>query len=369
MSKYTIGHKRRRVSRNPRYTRGSFIADMQATGRQDCRNTYEHGDENQPVARLVDEMMYRLKADDDYPDFDDETLRAGAQAWAEAFLAEARAKAEYYRKKWEEEEAMYDDDYDAERNPRLRNPSSGAKQRARGTRQYKQSLLLQGEGAKHARALAGAADARKFVREFIVDHAGRARPYDIKQDVWSHEHRDRLARAARHRPALPNPSRERGTMFLVKKGGTFTHVATTRHEAEAQARKSGGKVFIAESAAESDREHKALGKVLARNPSSASGRHYGFSVDSSKNRFYGWYAARPGNWSNGLGCGCEKKRDGWHVYHPDFSKDFPSPLWNVEESAAHKSLADAKAAADAKCALWLQSVAQRHAVARNPHCR
>ena len=107
---------------------------------------------------------------------------------------------------------------------KTRNPSSGAKQRSRGTRTYQDKGWLArlkgtgGKGQEHARALRSAVHARKLVGEFIADHdlKGRPRPYPIEKDVWYQEHQEELARARRNRPQLPNPSsgakqRARGT--------------------------------------------------------------------------------------------------------------------------------------------------------------
>ncbi len=198
-------------------------------------------------------------------------------------------------------------------HPPKSNPSSGAKQRAHGVRKYKHSGAIPGEGM-HEMAMQSAALMR------------RTAPRHPQVD-WARLHAEALETAKKHRPKLPNPTDEymrgrmveiafsdgskittqingtradvteyyvgrtfnvahgendrmlkatavkfldtkttnpeRDTMFLVKKGGKFTHVATTRAEATACAKRTGGAVFIAESAGESDREHRALGKKLA----------------------------------------------------------------------------------------------------------
>lgn len=233
---------------NP-YSEGDFIADCAATGRQDAQNIYEDGNAYETIPKLTAYMLERLNEEGDHPSFSQETLQAGARAWAETWLATSKAIAAKYAREYEMEEnpsskrrttsrpkppapgwqkwsagvyglvrggvivayvraqgrvwkweipsrfgaihwakslaAGKKAVVAALRQPTA-NPSSGAKQRARGTRQENEHLSgYDSVGASHARGMEWASESR---RERNAEH-----------------HAENLEWARENRPTLPNP--------------------------------------------------------------------------------------------------------------------------------------------------------------------
>lgn len=256
---------------NP-YSEGDFIADCAATGRQDAQNIYEDGNAYQTIPKLTAYMLERLNEEGDHPSFSQETLQAGARAWAETWLATSKAIAAKYAREYEmEENPSNKRRATSKRKPpatgwqkwnagvyglvrggvivayvraqgrvwkweipsrfgaihwakslaagkkavvaALRqptaNPSSGAKQRARGVRNdpgskgggFLFSEFLAGassKGARHEQYLNSLANDRRYAA------AVKGQPREREAAIsWA---KGKVLQAARFRPALPNPS-------------------------------------------------------------------------------------------------------------------------------------------------------------------